>query len=78
MNNQDYEDFKKYLQKGILPGSFPSTKSNFMRAVRKLKVNKKGVLTRGGKLVVKKSERKQVYDQMHEHSGTQLLARKLS
>ena len=69
MQTRTYNDLVKYLKKGSFPSRFPSTKSNFVREAKKYKVNKKGVLLRGKLIVVKKSERKKIFNDMHHHSG---------
>ena len=57
----EYKSHVDFLKRGKLPGSFASTKSNFMRASKKMSLNKKGVLLRDGKYVVKWSERDAIF-----------------
>lgn len=69
MESGTYKSLVSYLQKGKLPSKYPSTKSNFLREAKQYKVNTKGVLLKGKLIVVKKSERKKIFDAMHDHSG---------
>ena len=69
MDAQTYAGFRNYIKYGRFPKKFPSTKSNFVREVKKYSVNKKGVLLRGNLLVVRKNERKRIFKEMHQHSG---------
>ena len=70
MDEQIYSGFRNYLKYGRFPRNFPSTKSNFRREAKKYHVNKKGVLLRGTNLlVVRKSERKKLFKEMHQHTG---------
>ena len=57
----DYRAYLNYIKKGKLPGHFGSTKSNFKRAAKNMKVNSKGVLLRDGKFVVQRSERDKIF-----------------
>ena len=56
-----YMDHVKFLKNGSFPTNFPSNKSNFKRASGSMSVNKKGTLLRDGKFVVKRSERKAIF-----------------
>ena len=69
MQAKEYRDFANYLRNGTLPGSFPSTKSNFLKTAKKMKINRKGVLLRDSRIVVKHSERHKIFEEMHQHSG---------
>ena len=73
MDARLYNDLTKFIQKGSFPSSFPSTKSNFVRESKKYRVNKKGVLLRGNLIVVKKSEQRKLFDEMHHHSGNVMI-----
>ena len=69
MENQTYNGIHFYIGTGIIPSSIPSTKSNFIAMAKKYKINKKGFLTRGGKIVVKKIHEEKIFAQFHKHSG---------
>jgi hypothetical protein len=69
MDSPTYKAFKGYLKNGRFPRKFPSTKSNFVRESKKYSLNKKGVLLRKNLIVVKKGERKRIFEEMHHHSG---------
>ena len=56
-----YANHVKYLKTGSFPLKFESTKSNFKRASKSMTLNAKGTLLRDGKMVVKRSERKKIY-----------------
>ena len=62
MNKQLYLDLVAYLETGDFPKVFTSTKANFKKLAGKHSLNQKGTLFRGGKIVVKKSERKKIYE----------------
>ena len=62
MNQRTYDDLVKHLKTGAFPKRFSSSKSNFKKLVGKHTVNKKGTLFREGKMVVKRSERKKIYE----------------
>ena len=61
MLSSTYNDHVKYLKNGSFPLKFESTKSNFKRASKSMTLNAKGTLYRDGKMVVKRSERKAIY-----------------
>ena len=61
MLSKPYADHVRFLKNGRLPGKFGSTKSNFLRASRQMSLNKKGVLLRNQKYVVKRSEREAIF-----------------
>ena len=69
MEYQKYQAIKNFLTKGIYPREYCSTKSNFVATARKYEINKKGNLLRDGKLVVKSSMKKKIFDALHNHSG---------
>ena len=58
---QEHKSFLDYIKKGRLPGSFGSTKSNFIRTSKSMTVNKKGELLRNKKFIVKRSERDAIF-----------------
>ena len=58
---KEYNDHVKFLRTGKLPGHFASTKSNFIRSTKGMALNKKGVLLRNQKFVVKRSERDAIF-----------------
>ena len=62
MNAKTHTDLIRYLKHGTFPKEFTSSKSNFVKLVGKHTLNGEGVLLRNGKRVVKKSERKQIYE----------------
>ena len=62
MNSKVHTDLTRYLKHGTFPKEFTSSKSNFVKLVGKHTLNGEGVLLRNGKRVVKKSERKQIYE----------------
>ena len=72
MQPSTYDALKKYLKDGEFPKNFPSTRSNFVREAKKYSLNRKGVLLKDQLVVVKKSERKSIFQQMHQHSGKDL------
>ena len=56
-----YQEFVDFVKKGKLPGTFASTKSNFKRTAKTMSVNKKGVLLRDQKCVVKWADRDAIF-----------------
>ena len=50
-----YNQTLQFLKNNTLPNKFPSTKSNFKDTAGKYKINKKGFLTRNGKIVVREN-----------------------
>lgn len=69
MENSTYNAIRFYLGTGRITSNLPSTKSNFIATAKKYKINKKGFLTRGGKIVVKKIHEEKIFAQFHKHSG---------
>ena len=69
MQDQIYQQVKRYLIDSTLPKSYDSTKSNFVAMAKKYELNKKGNLMRKKKLVVRHSDRDKIFDALHQHSG---------
>ena len=69
MNEQLYKQILQYKETGLLPTKFNSHKSNFLSVCSKYNVNKKKNLTRDGKIVLKKNDKKWLWKEMHQHSG---------
>ena len=61
MLSKEYKAHVDFKLKGKLPKSFPSTKSNFKRASETMVLNSTGTLLRNGKFVVRKSDRKAIF-----------------
>ena len=55
---------------------YTSTKSNFIATSNKFSLNRKNLLLRQGKLVLKKSEIETVFKQVHQHSGRDITYKK--
>ena len=73
MQAKKYNDIKRYLTVSSLPSDFSSTISNFRRESANYQVNANGLLTRGGLIVAKYADRKQIFDALHaSHSVTSL------
>ena len=67
-----YLQFANFLSVGTLPETYSSTKPNFIATANKYAVNDKNQLTRDGKLVVKETEREEIFKICHgetTHSG---------
>ena len=69
MDAELYHHVSMYLQHGILPPTFTSTKSNFVSLARKFTVVG-NELQRTGRWVVKADERETIFDSYHQHAGT--------
>ena len=69
MEDQYYAEVKNYIKNGQMPEEVASTRSNFIAMAKKYKVNRKGLLTRDKKPVVKISQREKIWKEMHQHSG---------
>ena len=72
MNSNLYSDLVCYKKTGAFPAVFSSTKPNFRSMAEKYTVNSKNNLLRNGKLVVKDSEKQEVFLLCHgskTHSG---------
>ena len=69
MEAKEYEEIKKYLETGILPTKFPSTKGNFITTANRYDININGALLRNGRLVAQKSEMFDIWTTFHTHSG---------
>ena len=71
MEDQLYVSYVNYLTHGVLPQRLPSTKSNFVSAASKFSLDPElGSLMRNGKGVLKTSELDELWRQLHNHSGT--------
>ena len=69
MDNKTYEEIKYYKLTDEYPSSC-SSRSNFKKRAKKFMLNQYGYLMRDGKLVLKKSELKSVWENFHRtHSG---------
>ena len=69
MDDQSYDDVKKYLQTGEIPKNVPSTRGNFIATANKYALNSRGFLTRQNRQVVRISEQEDLYNAFHRHSG---------
>ena len=71
METQNYNELLNYLNNGIEPALFNSTRGNFLATARNYDVNKNGFLTRNGKIVVTGEEmKKNVFEEFHRcHAG---------
>ena len=72
MEKTEYSEVLNYLENGIEPKAFNSTRGNFLAKARKYDVNKNGFLTRNGKIVVTSGEMEfEIYEKMHRisHAG---------
>ena len=76
MEDDSYEEVLDFLMAGTLPTEFTSTKSNFIATSNKFSLNRKNLLLRQGKLVLKKSEIETVFKQVHQHSGRDITYKK--
>ena len=68
MEESDYEAVKKFLLTSTLPDTLPSTASNFRAQAAKYEI-RSGKLYRDEKLVLKKSQLEEVWQQCHQHRG---------
>ena len=64
-----YRSIKKYLETGILPAVFPSSKGNFINTALKYEINGQGNLTRDALLVVEAKDAATIFATFHTHSG---------
>ena len=71
MDNVTYQKTLNFLRNGILPSSFPSTKSNFISTSQKYTIVA-GQLQRNAKWVVQRNERDEIFEAFHQHSGVTL------
>ena len=69
MEDSLYYSYVNYLNDGTLPLRFPSTKSNFIAVCQKFRLNENIYLIRNDKLVLRKSELENVFQEIHQHSG---------
>jgi len=76
MEDDSYQEVVNFLSTGTLPTEFTSTKSNFIATSNKFSLNRKNLLLRQGKLVLKKSEIETVFKQVHQHSGRDITYKK--
>ena len=68
MDDRDYEKKQEFLESGTLPANLPSTASNFRAQCAKYEL--KGTkLFRDDKIVLKKSQLDEVWQQCHQHRG---------
>ena len=68
MEKTEYSEVLNYLENGIEPKAFNSTRGNFLAKARKYDVNKNGFLTRNGKIVVTSGEMEEIYNKTHQCS----------
>ena len=68
MDDQLYHDVLIFLINGQEPSKYPSSRGNFLALCNKFMV-RNGHLTRNSKWVVKSSERREIFDALHFHSG---------
>ena len=68
MQTKEYRAISTYLRNGILPTTFESTQSNFVRKAKQFSLEK-DTLLRQGLPVVKFSDRKLIFDEFHQHRG---------
>ena len=69
MNEKKAKQIKQFLDRGILPKEYSSTKPNFIALAGKYNLNKKKVLLRDNKIVVTKKMQLEIYNALHQHSG---------
>ena len=67
MEDSIYQQYVSYLENGTLPIHFRSNKGNFIAAANKFDI-RGNILYRNGKIVVKSSEKDELWLQ-HAHSG---------
>ena len=73
-----YTSIVRYLNTGRFPNVLSSTPSNFRREASKYTLEPNGQLLRGGKRVVRFSERESVFASMHAtHSGRDITWKKI-
>ena len=78
MLGSKYTSIVSYLNTGRFPNDLPSTPSNFKREASAYSLSPNGQLLRGGKRVVRFSEREAVFASMHSsHSGRDLTWKKI-
>ena len=65
MEKSKYQQIKKYVALGILPEEFPSTKGNFIKMARQFHVNGNGRLMFQNLIVLLKSERQSLFEELH-------------
>ena len=80
MIKQRYIQIKRFLADGVEPKMPYSTLSNWRAEAKKYKINKKGLLTREGKPVLKKSDLPAIWKQLHllGHSGRDATWKKIN
>ena len=80
MNATRYNAIKRYLKDNIHIDDPYSTLPNWKAETKKYKINKKGLLMRDGKPVLKKSDLKQIWNQFHilGHSGRDATWKKIN
>ena len=66
MISRDYQNISTYLKAGDIPGQLTSTVGNFKKKANKFQLNKKGQLTRNGKVVIRYSERASIFQTFHQ------------
>ena len=68
MQAAEYRAISRYLLHGELPGTFESTRSNFIRKAKLFTVHG-GKLHRHGLPVVQFAQRRMIFEQFHDHRG---------
>ena len=68
MQAAEYRAISRYLLHGELPGTFESTRSNFIRKAKLFTVHG-GKLHRHGLPVVQFVQRRMIFEQFHDHRG---------
>ena len=68
MDDSKYLEIEEYLLSATLPANLPSTASNFRAQAAKYEI-KSGKLYRDEKIVLKKSQLDEVWEQCHQHRG---------
>ena len=76
MEDESCQEVVDFLSTRTLPTEFTSTKSNFIATSNKFSLNRKNLLLRQGKLVLKKSEIETVFKQVHQHSSRDITYKK--
>ena len=69
MQAEKAQQIKKFLLYGTIPQNISKNKSNFTKLCKNYKLNKKNKLLRKNKIVVMKTERREIFDALHQHSG---------
>lgn len=68
MDNSLYKKYVNYKKNKIYPKKYPSTKSNFKRAAKQM-VFKNNKLYKNEKIILKKSDKKRVWSEIHVKDG---------